>query len=92
MSDDIDDQTRENAVNTIAEVWYEHQDGILDADQPDDAMVQAISEASDICEAHGIPEGERVEVVIDGIRQGMIKKVDEGITDLRFHLEVFSGL
>ena len=91
MTDDIDDQTRENAVNAIAEVWYEHTTGILDPDQLEDAMVQAISEAADICADRGIPKEDLVEVVGDGIEQGMIRKVDDGVSDLRSQLEASWG-
>lgn len=92
MSDELDPETRESAVNTIAEMWYEYQDDLDAAEMADDGFIRVIQDATEICEAYGIPRGERVDVITDGIRQGLIRHVDENLQDIRFQLEVFSGL
>lgn len=91
--DDPYDPPSNEAAQEIAEMFKSNLDQFDDFDEmSDDAGMMWIQDANEICKNHGIERQWRTGVILDGIRYAQEQKIEEGLTEIRFQLELMYSL
>lgn len=82
----------DRTIEQIANVYADFAESMVDDDLSDDAGMQVLADAKDICEANGVPQEDRIDVICAGMRRAMVRRIDENIAQVRWQLELMSGL
>ena len=58
----------------------------------DDAMMQFIKKANEICESHNVPRGDRAEVIGDGFERYLKESIEAPVEQFRYQLQLIYSL